>query len=148
MSSYATQTELENYIGGATQLARLTADSGSTPNATVVAQELGCGQGEADSYLSRRIKTPVDFTLYPALESWLKGIVLAIVARRCWHRRQIKIPSVEEAYKDAVRQLADFAAGTTAAPGDTAPAASVTDAPATVWGYEEAKATADLMVGL
>ena len=143
MGNYASQTELQNHVG-TVDLARLTADSGSTPNATIVAQEIDLAEGEVDGYLSTRYTTPINLAATPDLTDWLKQLTLKIAAWRCWHRRNVKIPSVELDYKDAIEQLKSFVAGEAEGPGADIPEAIAKDQ----WGFSEAKATPDTMEGL
>ena len=81
---YITTTQLSQRLG-ATLYARLTDRvNGTTADAAVAQQIVNEAEAEADSYLGRRYRTPVDLVVHPELANVLAARVLDLAEYGAW----------------------------------------------------------------
>jgi phage gp36-like protein len=105
--AYSTQTDILKMISQE-QLAQLTAEVGSSPDASVVSEAIAHADGEIDSYLAVRYVLPISPT--PAR---VKTLSVAFALYYLFSRRpNLGMPeTVRNNYKDGVQFLRDVAGG-------------------------------------
>jgi phage gp36-like protein len=147
VGSYISQTDIQNAITTA-KLAQLTADSGATPDASIVTLFIGLAEEKLNSYLAKRIAVPVDMTVHADAADWFKFHALAIVTWMLWGRRNIHPTNVSEAYKTTIKQLEEYAEGETQVPSAVTPDPTTADDPQVLTGTETLVTGRDNMAGL
>lgn len=147
MGDYALQSDVDARVG-TVQLARLTADSGSTPDATKVAAAIVDAETEVNASLAKRIATPVNLTLYPDLADWLKGLTVPLAIERVYALRGIYPGTVKSDAANVRAELKAYVAGDRAAPGATTPASTESNGPPDTWGFQPLKSGRSNMEGL
>lgn len=113
--AYCAQADITKMLSEA-ELAELTAESGSTPDADVVSEAIAHADAEIDSYLSVRYTLPLSAT--PAR---VKTLSVALALYYLFSRRPtIGLPeTVRNNYRDAVQFLRDVAQGKAQIPDAT-----------------------------
>ncbi len=108
---YATLQDLELRLGPAAYVQLTDDEAAGSASAARAGEALAAAEGEVDSRVAVRYRTPVDVTAEPEAAALLKSIVLDLAECRLHARR----PPVPEAVRDkasAARQwLRDLAAG-------------------------------------
>ncbi|MCO6436542.1 MAG: DUF1320 domain-containing protein [Phycisphaerae bacterium] len=145
MGTYLTAQDVVDRIGS-DAAARLTTDSGTTPNTTKIDAVITEAEGEAHGYLARRYAVPVDLTSHPDVEATLRGHVMALTLYRLYALR----PPVSETHRngrnDAVEWLKGVAKGEIVLPAATTPASQTSDTPVASWGSSSANASRETIV--
>jgi len=147
MGSYLSQANLTTDMT-ATVLAQLTAASGTTPDAAVVAMRIEAAEGEVNSYLSTRIAVPVDVGTYSDAAPWLAELTRKVTVKNLWAAKGAIPPAVQEAYDAAIKTLVSFAAGELAFPSAVTPTGTTANDPIEEWVSETLVSGADDMGGL
>ena len=131
--AYIVQSDLETRVGTA-RLGQLTAETGSTPDATAVAEIMASAEGEVNGYLARRHAVPVDLSAHPDLAATLKGYCLDIAAYRAFSRRPPVAEDVSKARGNAIEWLKAVSEGKIVLPAAATPASTNADDPKPTWG--------------
>lgn len=117
---------------GATLFARLTDRvNGTTVDAAVAQQIVDEAEAEADSYLARRFRTPVDLAVHPELADVLAARVLDLAEHAAWRGSPFvgDLPQrVQRLYAAAVAWLEALARGQVALPAAAPPAPGTAEA--------------------
>lgn len=100
--AYCTTTELEASLAARAQ-AQLTADTGTTVDATVLAEVISQADARINMYLSSRFSVPV--TGGTASLAYLKSVSVTIAAYLCLKRRQIHNDDFRQDYLMAIEEL-------------------------------------------
>ncbi len=109
--AYVTNADIEERLG-TTACVQLTDDAGTgSADLDRVNEARLAAEGEADSYLARRIAVPVDLARRPELAAVLRGVVLDLVSYRLHGRRPPVPPDVARRRDEAVRWLERVARG-------------------------------------
>lgn len=117
--SYVSNSEIESWIGTDAYIA-LTDDTGSGhADEDKVDAVRQASEGEVNSYLATRYRTPVDCTDNPEVAAALKGVVLDLVAYRLHGRRPPVPEDVARRRDEAVAWLARVAEGLAQLPSIT-----------------------------
>jgi phage gp36-like protein len=141
--AYVTNAEIEARLGTPAYV-QLTDDAGAGVADVGKVNEARLGaEGEADSYLARRVAVPVDLDRFPELRAVLKSFVLDLAEYRLHSRRPPVPADVVRRRGEAVQWLERVAKGevvlpTTVEP-EVNPATGVSGAaqgPARVWSRE------------
>lgn len=105
--AYCTQSDIEKLISTA-ELAQLTAESGGTPDAAVVAEAIAAADAEIDSYLLVRYQLPLS-----TVPARVKGLSVDMAIYKLCLRRSLKNVNEarRQAYEDAVKFLQLVARG-------------------------------------
>jgi phage gp36-like protein len=128
--AYITTTQLSQRLG-ATLYARLTDRVNGTTASTTVAQELvDAAEAEANSYLARRYRAPVDLVTHPELAGPLAARVLDLAEYGAWKSSPfVSDPPqrVHALYASALAWFEAVAAGQVTLPSAAPPARPVAD---------------------
>ncbi len=117
--SYVSNSEIESWIGTDAYIA-LTDDNGSgVADETKVDAVREASEGEVNSYLATRYRTPVDCTGRAEVAAVIKGVVLDLVAYRLYGRRPPVEDDVTRRRDEAVAWLARVAEGLAQLPSIT-----------------------------
>ena len=109
--AYITNTDIESWLGAETYI-ELTDDAGSGVADVAKVNEARLGaEGEADSYLATRYRTPVDVSGHPEVAAVLRAFVLDLAAYRLHSRRPPVPDDVVRRHEEAVTWLARVASG-------------------------------------
>lgn len=120
--SYVTNADIESRLGTEAYIA-LTDDAGNGTADPARINEARMGaEGEANSYLATRYKTPVDVSSEPEVESVLRCFVLDLVAYRLHSRRPPVPEDIVRRREEAVTWLSRVASGVVQLPAIMAPA--------------------------
>lgn len=118
--AYCTQADIEKLIPEQ-ELAELTAESGDTPDADVVAEGIAKADAEIDAYCGARYTVP--FASVPAI---VKSLSVDIAIYHLYSRRSVAPEVRRQKYEDAVKFLRDVSAGK-ATLGDSEAEATVSE---------------------
>ncbi|MFO0840511.1 MAG: phage protein Gp36 family protein [Phycisphaerae bacterium] len=125
--AYATVQQLSDRLGTSIY-ARLTDRvAGAAANATVAQQILDDSEAEANGFLSRRYRTPIDLAANPELAAVLRTRVLDLAEFQAWKSSPFvgDVPDrVRAVYDEALRWLQSVANGSLPLPAATLPAST------------------------
>lgn len=128
--AYITTTQLSQRLG-ATLYARLTDRvQGAVADETVAQQIVDQAEAEANSYLARRYRTPVDLALHPELAGVLALRVLDLAEHAAWNGSPFVSDPPQRVHALAAaarRWLEDLAAGRVVLPAVTPPGSAPAD---------------------
>ena len=110
--AYCTQTDIAKLIPNQ-ELAELTTDSGSTPDATIITEAIAKADAEIDSYLG--VKYSVPFT---SPSTRVKSLSEDIALYYLYLRRSAVPEARVKSYDDAIAYLKDVAASVAVLPDD------------------------------
>jgi len=114
--SYLTSDQVIDRVGGTVRAAKLTTESGGTPDATQIATIVNGVESEIDSYLEKRYETPIAST-YTKARAVLTGKALDLAAYEI-HKLRSPIPdAVNTAHTKALDWLREIAAAKADLPG-------------------------------
>ena len=109
--AYITNIDIESWLGAETCV-ELTDDAGTGAADAAKVNEARLGaEGEADSYLATRYRTPVDVSGHPEVAAVLRAFVLDLAAYRLHSRRPPVPDDVVRRHEEAVTWLARVASG-------------------------------------
>ena len=131
--AYIVNQDIIDRVGNE-RAAQLTADSGTTPDQTVLDEVRLGAEGEANGYLGRRYEVPVDLTAHADLAATLKRFVLDIAVYQLMSRRDPASETSRRVRDDAVKWLERIAKGEIVLPAATTPAGTNSDNPKSSWG--------------
>jgi phage gp36-like protein len=103
--AYSTQEDVAKQVPPA-ELAELTTEAGSEPDAEVVAEAIAQADAEIDSYLAKRYTLPL-----AAVPARVKALSVDLAAYHLYSRRSAMPEVRRDKYKDAILFLKDVAAG-------------------------------------
>ncbi len=125
---YVSVSEIVNRVGLATA-AQLSADSGETPDETLILSVIQEAEAEVNGYLAARYRVPVDLTAHPELNAALRGRATDIALWRLFARRPPVPDEYEKLYKSAKEWLTMVAKGEIPLPATATPAATTSKEP-------------------
>lgn len=103
--AYCTNAELKTAMGGAAVVAKYTDDSGAVPTEATITDAIARGDGEIDSYLSVKYKTPINIAAFPKAAPALRGMSIIFATRLIQLLRDGVSPKIEEAYHHLIEWL-------------------------------------------
>lgn len=128
--AYVTTQQLGMRLGAALY-ARLTDRvNGTTGDEAVAQQIIDEAEAEADSYLARRFRTPVDLAAHPELGGVLEARVLDLAEYNAWKSSPFVSDPPQRVHalqQTALRWLKDMAAGRVALPAAGPPASATAE---------------------
>ncbi len=119
---------------------QLTADTGSSVDATVLDEIRLSSEGEVNGYLAKRYAVPVDLSAHPDAAGTLKGFTLDLAVYRLHTRRAPANKDVQQMRDNAIEWLKGIAEGKINLPVAVTPAATTADDPIVAWGSKEQNA--------
>lgn len=108
--AYVTNQNLIDRVG-TTKAAELTADSGSTPDQTVLTGVVAAAEGEVNRYLARRRAVPVVVTGDTTLAEMLRELTLDVAQYRLALRRPPVPEQIQKLYEQVIAWLETYAKG-------------------------------------
>jgi phage gp36-like protein len=137
--AYATTQQVIDRVGAAVA-AQLTTDGGTVADNPTVDAVRAAGEGEVNSYLAERFRTPIDVSGDTDRADFLRGASLDVAAYRL-HLRRPPVPEDVKKQRDAtVEHLKLIAKGEAEIPGATTPESTTSNAPTAAWGSAEQNA--------
>lgn len=107
MPNYTVAADLDNILAEHIA-AELSAESGSTPDDSILDYYLDAAESVVDSYLAKRYNVPLSVTPIPAA---VKDAVLVIARYRLYIRREYVTEEVRKDYEDMLEWLKMVATG-------------------------------------
>lgn len=102
---YCTQADIVQLVPAA-QLAELTAESGGTPDATVVAEAIAAADAEINSYIGVRYLLPL-----PEVPAQVKAVSADLAIYWLYKRRSLITEARRQAWVDRIAFLKDVSTG-------------------------------------
>lgn len=118
--AYCSQSDILNLISEV-ELAELTAESGETPDAEVVAEGITKAAAEIDAYCGVRYAVPFSEPV-PAM---VKSLAVDMAIYHIFSRRDLLLEGRRRKYEDAIRFLIHVSAGRVSLGESAAPPAAV-----------------------
>jgi len=147
MGNYASVADVSAELTSAIA-AQLTTDSGTTPDSTVINEQIDRAEKAVDAYLSKRIAVPVNVSTYPDMADWVKRLTLAVVVWQLYNRRRTSVPTVNAAYNAVIDELKAFVEGDVTTPAGEVVPSTLSEGASGNWGSETLVSGRDNQVGL
>jgi phage gp36-like protein len=125
---------------GTARAVQLSAESGTTPDAAIIAGARSLAEGEVDSILAKRFAVPIDVSSDTVRATAMYTYALTMAVYQLYLRRPPVPEDIRRARDQVVELLKMVAEGKAEIPGATTPASSTVNQPAAAWGSAEQNA--------